>query len=92
MDSNPSVSARLEELERLVTENNKILRTMRRSQRIGRVFSTLYWVLVIGVAVGAFYFIQPYLDSVNESVNGIQNFQDQVINEFTSSVSDSFKR
>ncbi len=65
---------------------------MRRSQRIGRVFSTLYWVLVIGVAVGAFYFIQPYLDSVNNSVNGIQDFQNQVIDSFSSSVSDSFKR
>ena len=92
MDSEQSIAVRLDEVERIVTENNKILRTMRRSQRIGRAFSVFYWVIVIGIALGAFYFIRPYVDSINNTVEGIDSFQNQVIDSFSSSVSDSFKR
>jgi hypothetical protein len=48
----------------LEEENNKMLRSMRRAQRIARVMSIIYWIFIIGSAVGAYYFIQPYLDPI----------------------------
>ena len=45
-------------------ENNDILRSIQRSMRLARIMSILYWVIIIGSAVGAYYFIQPYLDQM----------------------------
>ena len=56
----------LEETLELARENNKILRGIRRSQRIASFMSLLYWVVVIGVAIGAFYYLQPYVDQAQK--------------------------
>jgi len=56
----------------LSEENNEMLRSMRRSMRIGIIFRTIYWVVVIGIAVGAFYLIQPYVDGVTEMYSGFR--------------------
>jgi hypothetical protein len=45
----------------LAQENNEILHAMRRSMRLQRIMSILYWVFIIGSAVGAYYILQPYL-------------------------------
>jgi hypothetical protein len=45
-------------------ENNDILRSMRRSMRLARIMSIMYWVVIVGSAVGAYYLIQPYIDSI----------------------------
>jgi hypothetical protein len=54
----------LERCVNLVTENNKILRSMRRSQMWANVARVFYWALIIGSAFGAYYFIQPYIDQI----------------------------
>lgn len=48
----------------LSEENNEILRQMQRSMRMGHLLTFFYWVLIIGSAVGAFYYFQPYLNQV----------------------------
>ena len=53
----------IEKILELTEENNKILRKMRRSIMWGRIFHILYWILIIGVSVGAYAIIQPYFDS-----------------------------
>ena len=62
----------------LAEDNNKILRSMKRSMFWGRVMSAIYWILIIGISVGAFYFLQPYfikLMSVYGSLNNLlKNF------------------
>lgn len=60
----PESKQLLENTFRLSEENNKMLHSMRRSMRIARVLSFLYWALIIGSAVGAYYFIQPYIDQL----------------------------
>ena len=37
---------------------------MRRSARWQSAFQIIYWVLIIGLTFGAFYFIQPYINSL----------------------------
>lgn len=54
----------LERTYKLAEENNSILRGIRRSNRFGTFVHILYWVLIIGASVGAFYYIQPYIESV----------------------------
>jgi len=60
----------LERTAKLVEENNVILRRMRRANRWGIAFRIFYWVVIIGISVGALYFLQPYIDSTRELING----------------------
>ncbi len=62
----------LERTLKISEENNALLKSMRRYTRIGTIFRLLYWGLIIGVSVGAFYFIQPYVNQVFELYSGIQ--------------------
>ena len=48
----------------LSEENNQILRSIQRSMRLARFMSFLYWIFIIGSAVGAYYIIQPYLNQL----------------------------
>ena len=40
----------------LAEENNDILRSMRRSMRLARIMSIMYWVVIIGSAILAKYY------------------------------------
>lgn len=74
----PESKKLLEETLALTQENNNMLHSMRRSQRIGNIMSFLYWVLIIGSAVGAYYFIQPYVDQAMNLYNGAKSNLDSV--------------
>lgn len=60
----PESKKLLEETLRLSQENNNILHSLRRSMRLARLMSFLYWIFIIGSAVGAYYLIQPYIDQL----------------------------
>ncbi len=70
----------------LAEENNQILRKIQRSMRLARVMSILYWVFIIGSAVGAYYLIQPYIEAVTGAVGGANtSFSDNIksiLNDF----------
>ncbi|PSO46546.1 MAG: hypothetical protein BRC24_01385 [Parcubacteria group bacterium SW_4_46_8] len=49
------------ENRQLAEENNELLHKIYRSVIWRRIISIMYWVLIIGIAVGAFYFLQPII-------------------------------
>ena len=63
----------------LAQENNNILHEMRRAQRIQRFMTFLYWIFIVGSAVGAYYLIQPYVESLTgaytDVTDSIKSFQ-----------------
>lgn len=65
---------------RLGEENNKILRSMRRSQRWANVMNALYWVVIIGAAIGGYVLIQPYIEQVKGVYNGAKSELNNVSN------------
>ena len=69
----PEEKVLLQRLAETVEENNDILKGMRRSMRIGRIFSFIYWAVIIGSAVGAYYLIQPYIDQLLSVYSGASN-------------------
>jgi hypothetical protein len=81
----------LEKSVALSLENNKMLHAIRRSMFWSRMTSYLYWILIIGVSIGAFYFLQPYLDKVVGLYNSISGTQ-QKINDSQSSLQDFLKK
>ena len=57
----PEERSLLERTHNLAEENNTLLRSMRRMARISGAFRAIYWIVIIGASVGAYYFVQPYL-------------------------------
>ncbi|MDO8620634.1 MAG: hypothetical protein Q7R64_04795 [bacterium] len=57
---------------RMVEENHALLRKMHRSALFGRVFHMLYWIIIIGLSVGAYFFVQPYVEQVQSVYGGLR--------------------
>ena len=66
----PESKAKLDEVYKLVKENNEILKYMRKSQRLSQIMRIIYWLVILGTAFGAYYFIQPYIDQVKDLYGG----------------------
>ncbi len=60
----PEEKSLLERTYALAEENNEMLRSIRNANRISLILRIVYWVVIIGIALGAYYFIQPYFESV----------------------------
>ncbi len=75
----------LEKTYRLTADNNDMIRRLYRSYKFGRYAKIAYWVVIILLSFGAYYLIQPYLQSITNAgsgiqaqVNGIQSFTDSL--------------
>ncbi|HVS79406.1 MAG TPA: hypothetical protein VHF05_00320 [Candidatus Paceibacterota bacterium] len=68
----------LERILDLTEENNKILRKIERANRWSLIFRIIYWLFVIGAAVGIYYYIQPYQESLIHAYQTLQSFVDQM--------------
>ncbi|MFZ1020066.1 MAG: hypothetical protein WAN61_03735 [Minisyncoccia bacterium] len=55
----------------LAEENNRILRAVKHSMLWSRIMNAIYWVLIIGISVGAFYFLQPYMDQLMKTYDSV---------------------
>ena len=71
----------------LEKENNSILRSMQRAMRFQRIMNVLYWVFIIGSAVGAYYLIQPYIEAITGAYGGAKDSVSDNFGDFF----DSFK-
>lgn len=61
-------------------ENNELLKKIRKSQKWSQTSKAIYWFIIIAFGFGAWYFVQPYLESVlsvyssvSGGVSGINN-------------------
>lgn len=75
----PDIKRLLEENLAVSRETNELLKKVVSAQRWGRVFRVIYWVLIIGASVGAYYLIQPYvqmlLGGYNSILSGVESVQ-----------------
>ena len=69
-----------EGLEGVSKENNEILRKIRRGNRWSMALRSTYWLIIIGLSIGAFYFVQPYIDEVMDTYKGIKSTQEKASN------------
>ncbi len=68
----------LRETKALVEENNKILKGIRRSNRISSFFRFVYWAIIIVVTIGTYAYIQPYLNSVSKLYNDLETTNNSI--------------
>ncbi len=67
----PAFEERLAKLEAKIEDNNAMLHKLYRAQRNGLIVRIVYWTFIILLSVGAFYFVQPFLDQFK----GVYDFQ-----------------
>ncbi|MDB5238996.1 MAG: hypothetical protein JWO00_331 [Candidatus Parcubacteria bacterium] len=60
----PEEKSLLERTYAIAEENNGMLKSIRRTGRLALLARILYWVVILGVSVGAYYFIQPYINQL----------------------------
>ena len=69
----PSEKDLIEKTYEMEKENNRILKGIRSTNRWSIFFKVFYWTIIIGIAVGAFYYIQPYVNNILKTYENVQN-------------------
>ncbi len=60
----PETKQLLKESLEISKENNQLLRRMVRNQRWTVAYRVFYWSIIILSSLGAYYFIQPFLENL----------------------------
>lgn len=84
----PETKHLLEQNLALSKENNELIKKMLSSQRWGRAFRIIYWMLIIGGSIGVYYWMQPILGTVLGNYDSIMKSLDSV-QQNTQSLPDS---
>ena len=66
----------------LTEENNKILHQIRGVQKREAIWRVLKILVIVGIAFGSFYFLEPYLDKVMSMYDGVKTNIDSVNSMF----------
>ncbi len=78
MDQHSELKKAIQENRRLIEENQNILKKIRRSMVISRSLTVLYWVVIAGIAFGAYYFVQPYIEAVQNVYTNVRTGYEDV--------------
>ncbi len=63
----------------LNADTNKVVHSMRRSQRMHSWLSIIWWLLVLCVSAYSYFtYVQPYVDQVMSAYGSAQDLQHQV--------------
>ena len=88
---NEEEKALLLETVTLVKENNKMLKKVRSVQKWANFWLTIKALIFIGVALGSFYFLEPYINKTIDLYNKISGTTEKV-NTTTNSLQDVLKK
>jgi Ni,Fe-hydrogenase I cytochrome b subunit len=61
-------------------ENNRMLKSIRRSARFSSFLRTIYWLIILGTAFGTYYFLKPFIDPIVKGYKGMQENIESVRN------------
>ena len=63
----------IQEIRRIVEKNNAMLISIQRRARMSILFSSLKWVILIGLSLGAFYFLKPYIETATGAYTDLKD-------------------
>ena len=64
----------------LAEENNKLLHKIRGVQRRETIWNTVKILLIVAIALGSFYYIEPYLNKVMGLYNSVTGMEQKINN------------
>jgi monomeric isocitrate dehydrogenase len=56
------INEKLGELQSMMEDNQRMVRSLYSKAKWATVLSVFKWILIIGVTVGSFYYIQPFIE------------------------------
>ena len=62
----------LEENLEISRQSLKILKGIRRGNRLAMIFKVLYWLVILGIVAGVYYFVEPYVKSALGTIQQVQ--------------------
>jgi len=75
MNGDEEIKQLLKEDVEVSKESLQILRGIRRANRISAFFKFVYWLIVLAIAFGAYYYLQPFIDKVPGLLDQVQGVQ-----------------
>ncbi len=60
---------KLDQLLQLTAENNQYIKKVRKSQRYASLFRLFYWLVLIGISVGTYYYVKPIVGETKSFVD-----------------------
>ena len=63
---------KLDAIYKMTLENHEVLRTIRRGQFVGSFIRIIYWLVVLGVIGGIYYYIKPMITTLGEKSANIE--------------------
>lgn len=82
----PVLDTRLKGIEEKLDKNQQLLIKIRRVQRHAQLFKIFYWAIIILLACGALYYIQPYVDQLISVYTGGDGSVEQAQNKLKTSI------
>ena len=64
----------------LAEENNKLLHKIRGVQRRETIWNTVKILIIMAIALGSFYYIEPYLNKVMDLYNSVTGMEQKINN------------
>jgi hypothetical protein len=74
----PEYMRRLDRIEEMVEENRDILRKLNRARKIGIATRIIYWIFVLALAFGAYYYIEPYVGDLMQFYKNVKSNVEKV--------------
>lgn len=69
---------KIDETYELSLENNKMLHSVQRRAKWGFVGRLIYWIVILGIGVGAFYYVQPYIEQMMKVYDSIRRTEGKI--------------
>lgn len=76
----PETKKLLEHTAAMVDENNILLRKMNRRAKWESFMHIIYWILIIAVTLGSYYFVEPYFQKIVSTYQAVQAGANKVNN------------
>ena len=64
----------------LAEENNKLLHKIRGVQKRETIWNTVKILVIIGIALGSFYYVEPYLNKVMDLYSSVSGVEQKINN------------
>ncbi|MEI7810159.1 MAG: hypothetical protein WCI41_01215 [bacterium] len=74
----PETTKLLRDTFLLAEDNNKMLHKIRNGQKWASVMRVMYWLIIIGISIGAFYFMQPYIAPLEKLLGNASSVFEQL--------------
>lgn len=80
LSMDPESKELLQNTLEITEENNKILHKIRGVQKRESIWRVVKIIVIISIAFGSFYFIQPYLNKVMDLYNSVTGMEQKINN------------